>query len=143
MAEHDSAGLTGSWIELGTKLESLLQVLYENAHFGGQPAASRSDRKDWDWSFKGSQKTDDGTFSEFCGQEPCWRLGNTQMFQDTHPHLYIEGLTTKEAARVLGVPEGTVKARLARARVKLAGIMKVTPARQRPRRSLPGWRPLL
>ena len=56
---------------------------------------------------------------------------------------YIEGLTPKEAARVLGVPEGTVKARLARARVKLGGFMKVTPARQRPRRSLPGWRPLL
>ena len=56
---------------------------------------------------------------------------------------HIEGLTTKEAARVLGVPEGTVKAQLARARAKLAGIMKVTPARRRSRRSLPGWRPLL
>ena len=55
----------------------------------------------------------------------------------------IEGLTTKEAARVLGVPEGTVKAQLARARAKLAGIMKVMPARRRSRRSLPGWRPLL
>jgi len=56
---------------------------------------------------------------------------------------HIEGLTTKEAARVLGVPEGTVKAQLARARAKLAGIMKVPPARRRSRRSLPGWRPLL
>jgi RNA polymerase sigma-70 factor (ECF subfamily) len=55
----------------------------------------------------------------------------------------IDGLTTKEAARVLGVPEGTVKARLSRARAKLAGIMKVMPVRQRSRRSLPGWRPLL
>jgi RNA polymerase sigma-70 factor (ECF subfamily) len=36
----------------------------------------------------------------------------------------IDGLTTKEAARALGVPEGTVKARLARARAKLAGIMR-------------------
>ena len=34
----------------------------------------------------------------------------------------IDGLTTKEAALVLRVPEGTVKARLARARTKLAGI---------------------
>ena len=46
----------------------------------------------------------------------------------------IEGLTTKEAALVLGVPHGTVKAQLARARVKLAGIMNLTPARRRPAR---------
>lgn len=32
----------------------------------------------------------------------------------------IDGLTTSEAARVLGVPQGTVKAQLARARAKLA-----------------------
>lgn len=36
----------------------------------------------------------------------------------------IDGLTTKEAALVLGVPQGTLKARLARARAKLAGIMR-------------------
>jgi RNA polymerase sigma-70 factor, ECF subfamily len=45
----------------------------------------------------------------------------------------IDGLTTKEAALVLGVPEGTVKAQLARARAKLARIMRLTPARVRPR----------
>jgi len=37
---------------------------------------------------------------------------------------HIEGLTTKEAALVLGVPQGTLKAQLARARAKLAGIMR-------------------
>lgn len=36
----------------------------------------------------------------------------------------IDGLTTKEAAHVLGVPQGTVKAQLARARAQLAGIMR-------------------
>jgi RNA polymerase sigma-70 factor (ECF subfamily) len=36
----------------------------------------------------------------------------------------IDGLTTKEAAFVLGVPQGTLKAQFARARAKLAGIMR-------------------
>jgi RNA polymerase sigma-70 factor (ECF subfamily) len=45
----------------------------------------------------------------------------------------IDGLTTKEAAQVLGVPQGTVKARLARARAQLAGIMRGKPVRQRSR----------
>jgi RNA polymerase sigma-70 factor, ECF subfamily len=42
----------------------------------------------------------------------------------------IEGLSTKETARRLGVPEGTVKAQVARARGKLAQIMGAKPRRQ-------------
>src|SRR5438309_4079061 len=45
----------------------------------------------------------------------------------------IDGLTTKEAALVLGVPQGTVKAQLARARAKLAVITRAKPVRQRSR----------
>jgi RNA polymerase sigma-70 factor, ECF subfamily len=45
----------------------------------------------------------------------------------------IDGLTTKEAALVLAVPQGTVKAQLARARSKLAGIIRVKPVRRRSR----------
>jgi RNA polymerase sigma-70 factor (ECF subfamily) len=45
----------------------------------------------------------------------------------------IDGLTTKQAAHVLGVPEGTVKARQARARAKLAGMIRVKTVRQRSR----------
>jgi RNA polymerase sigma-70 factor (ECF subfamily) len=41
----------------------------------------------------------------------------------------IDGLTTKEAAQILGVPEGTVRARLARARAKLARIVRGKPRR--------------
>ena len=36
----------------------------------------------------------------------------------------IDGLTTKEAALVLGVPQGTLKAQLARARTQLAGTVR-------------------
>lgn len=43
----------------------------------------------------------------------------------------IEGLTNKEAALVLGVPVGTVKARLARARTKLSRIMGAKPTQKR------------
>jgi RNA polymerase sigma factor (sigma-70 family) len=46
---------------------------------------------------------------------------------------HIDGLTTTEAAYVLGVPQATVKARLARARTQLAGIMRGKPVRQRSR----------
>src|SRR6266478_3997210 len=75
-------------IELGTECESLLQMLDEDAYFGGHPATSRPNRKDRHRSFKGSQKAYHSTFSEFCGEEPCWRLGNPQMFKDAHPHLF-------------------------------------------------------
>jgi hypothetical protein len=75
-------GLAGPWIELGTKRESLLQVLDEYTNFGGQPAAGRPHRKDWHGLLKGSEKTNDGAFSEFCGEEPCWPLGDPQMFKD-------------------------------------------------------------
>jgi hypothetical protein len=88
MAEDPSTELPGAWVELGTERESLLQVLDENADFGGQPAAGRPYGKDWHCALKGRRKPDDGTFSEFCGEEPCWGLGNPQMFKDTHPHLF-------------------------------------------------------
>jgi RNA polymerase sigma-70 factor (ECF subfamily) len=35
----------------------------------------------------------------------------------------LDGLTTKEAARLLGIPRGTVKSRMARARVELRGAL--------------------
>jgi RNA polymerase sigma-70 factor (ECF subfamily) len=44
----------------------------------------------------------------------------------------IDGLTTKETADALGVPEGTVKAQLARARIKLAQIVTAKPTSPRP-----------
>jgi RNA polymerase sigma-70 factor, ECF subfamily len=45
----------------------------------------------------------------------------------------IDGLTTKEAAHVLSVPQGTVKARLARAHAQLRGIVRVKHVRRRSR----------
>ena len=40
----------------------------------------------------------------------------------------IDGLTTKETSDALGIPEGTVKAQLARARMKLARFMTAKPS---------------
>jgi RNA polymerase sigma factor (sigma-70 family) len=42
----------------------------------------------------------------------------------------LDGLTTKETADRLGVPEGTVKAQVARARLKLSQIISAIPRRQ-------------
>jgi DNA-directed RNA polymerase specialized sigma24 family protein len=36
----------------------------------------------------------------------------------------LDGLTTSEAAQILGVPDGTVKAQLARARAKVRQLMR-------------------
>lgn len=47
----------------------------------------------------------------------------------------IDGLSTKETARLLGVPEGTVKAQVARARSKLARMLQVMPRRSRSRKT--------
>jgi hypothetical protein len=62
-------------------------MLDEDTYFRGYPAAGRPNRKDWRRSFKGSQKAYDSTFPEFRGEEPCRRLGNSQMFENAHPHL--------------------------------------------------------
>src|SRR5258707_6130412 len=88
MAAHRAAVLAGSWVELGTEREGLFQVLDEDANFGGQPAAGRPNRKNRHCSFKRSEKTYHSPFSKFRGEEPCRRLGNPQMFKDTHPHLF-------------------------------------------------------
>jgi hypothetical protein len=89
--EHSSTGSAGPRVELGTERESLLQVLDENAYFGGQPAAGRPYGKDRHSSFEASQKTYNSTFSEFRGEEPCRCLGYPQMFKDTHPHPFNIG----------------------------------------------------
>jgi RNA polymerase sigma-70 factor, ECF subfamily len=45
----------------------------------------------------------------------------------------IDGLTTKETADALGLPEGTVKAQIARARMTLTRVMAAKRSRERPR----------
>jgi hypothetical protein len=51
--------------------------------------------------------------------------GQRVLFAGKDVSKRLDGLTTKEAALVLGVPQGTVKAQLARARAKFAGIIRV------------------
>ena len=60
----------------------------EDADFSGHTAAGRPHCKDRRRSFKGGQKTKNGTFSEFRGKEPCWRGRNPQMCKDSHSHLF-------------------------------------------------------
>src|SRR6201996_9608964 len=64
-----------SRIELGTKRESLLQVLDEDANLGGHPATGRTHGKDRHRPLKGCQKPQNCTFSQLCGEQPCRRLG--------------------------------------------------------------------
>src|SRR5580704_3932106 len=91
-------------------------MLYEDAYFRGQPAAGRSNRKDRHRSFKGSQKAYNSTLSEFCGEEPCWRLGNPQMFKNTHAHLFnIAGSKDSCGDNALRVLSGAKAPRLYRA----------------------------
>src|SRR5258707_2152096 len=116
MAEYPSSWLAGSRVELGTERESFLQVLDENASFSGQSAAGRPYGKDWHCSLKGCQKTNDGALSEFCGEEPCWRLGNPQMFKHAHPHLFnIAGPKNSGGDNTLRVWSGAKAPRLYRA----------------------------
>ena len=77
-----------SRVELGTEREGLLQVLDEDADLGGHPAAGGSHGKDRHCSFKGSQEAENSALSELCGKEPRRRLGDPEMFKDTHSHLF-------------------------------------------------------
>jgi hypothetical protein len=36
---------------------------------------------------KGVRRRRNSTLSEFCGEEPCWRLGDAQMFKNAHTQL--------------------------------------------------------
>ena len=52
----------------------------------------------------------------------------------------LEGLTTKETALILGVPDGTVKAQLTRARAKLRVFMRRSPdAKSSSAQTRPPW----
>src|SRR5580658_7312412 len=88
MMNASAAVLAGPRIELGTERESLLQVLDEDAHFRGNPAACGPDGHDRHGSLKGSQHTKNSAFPQFRGEQPCGRLCNPEMFKDTHPHLF-------------------------------------------------------
>src|SRR5580692_6360720 len=70
------ATLARSRIELRAEIESLLQVLDQDSHFGGDPAACGSNGHDWRCALKGSQETKNSAFPEFRGEQPCRRLGN-------------------------------------------------------------------
>jgi RNA polymerase sigma-70 factor, ECF subfamily len=107
-------------------------------------------RRDCDLSLDEEQGEDGVTFSERLPdskpspEEVCSaaeaRDQLVEVVQQLSPKLRrtlqlrdIDGLTTKEAALVLGIPHGTVKAQLARARAKVARIAHLKPIRRRAR----------
>ena len=83
-----AAILAGPRIELGTERESFLQMLDEDAHLRGHPAACRPNGHDRHGSLKRSQQTKNSALPQFRGEQPCRRLCNPEMFKDTHPHLF-------------------------------------------------------
>jgi len=88
MMNASAVVLAGPRIELRTERESLLQVLDEDAHFRGHPAACRPNGHDRHGSLKRRQQTKNGAFPQFRGEQPCRPLCNPKMFKDTHPHLF-------------------------------------------------------
>src|SRR5580704_17599945 len=88
MMNASAAILAGPRIELRTERESFLQVLDEDAHFRGHPAACRPNGHDRHGSLKRRQQTKNSAFPQFRGEQPCRPLCNPKMFKDTHPHLF-------------------------------------------------------
>src|SRR5258707_14535261 len=114
-------------------------MLNEDADFGRQPTAGRSYGKDWHCSLKGCEKTDDGTFPEFRGEEPRWRLGNPQMFKDAHPHLFdIAGSKDSRGDNTLRVSSRAEAPRLYRAPFDENDGSKAVEIVRRCRRALSG-----
>jgi hypothetical protein len=113
-AERRATFLAGGLrIELGTERESLLQVLDEDAHFRGDPAAGRTNGHDWNGSLQGSQQTQNSAFPQLGGEQPCWRLCNPEMFEDAHPHLFdIAGPKNSRGDDALGAFSGPDTPRL-------------------------------
>ncbi len=60
----------------------------------------------------------------FAGQVLKQALGLPEAQRETLLLVYVEGLTYREAADVMGVPIGTVMSRLAAARLKLSALQK-------------------
>jgi hypothetical protein len=89
-------------------------------------------------SFKGSQKTQNSTFSEFCGEEPCWRLSTPQTFKDIHPHLFdIAGSKDSCGDNTLRVLSGPKVPRLCGAPVHKNDRSKAVEIFRRFRRAVP------
>jgi hypothetical protein len=78
-----------SWIELRAKRKRLFQVFDEDANLRRHPAAGGSHGKDRHSSFKGTQKTQNRTLSEFCGEQPCRRLSNPQIFEHAAASVFL------------------------------------------------------
>jgi len=74
---------------------------------------------------------DESIESELSARLSHWHRQLSPALRRTFQLREIDGLSTREAAHVLSVPQGTVKAQLSRARAQLRGIMRLTNVRRR------------
>jgi len=73
---------------------------------------------------RGPSPEDECRYSELRGRLMQFAAGLSLPLRQVFQLRDLDGLTTSEAANVLGTPEGTVKAQLARARAKLRRLMR-------------------
>jgi len=132
--EYPSSWLARSRVDWN-RARSFLQVLDENANFGGQSAAGRPYGKDWHCSLKGSQKTDDGTSLSL--RRRAMRGLAIPNVQGRHAHLFrYHWFERLPWDNTLGVPPGAKAPRLYGATLDKNDRSKVVEIVRRLRRTV-------
>jgi RNA polymerase sigma-70 factor, ECF subfamily len=114
--------------EPGTCLNAWLFTILRNS-FRGQWRKARREVADPDGSYAGRLRTPPEQHGTCAVQDMLRALGKVPTDQREALLLIVaEGLSYEEAAQVCGVPVGTVKSRVNRARARLAQLLAVEDA---------------